>query len=525
MSDDETMLKPGAVNTTWENWHETVSGQIAGMDAVLPPPDGQDYGAEMINRCTRQIQRSIASAKVRQIPYKAIGRGWSLSEAPLTDGIMLNTAALTGKKRIHHTQVVPEYRGDLTDKRGLCLVQCGNYVSELNRWLENSTQRLSFKTTGAANGQTIVGATSAGTHGSVLDFGAMHDQIVSIHLLAGDTAQFWLERASYPVVKESVATAFGATLIRDNDLFNAVVVGLGAFGVIHNVVIEARPRFLVDAHNYDKDRNGNPLTYQGTMRDRVSQLDFASDTSLDPAGRSGKPYFFQPIINPNTSPPEILVTQMYEEPWKDDHVPDYTIEENSFGPGYDFITVAGRALDLFQPLVPMFSNLVASQMFNLGRQKRSWGETFGYKSLRTKVASGTVAVPLDRADDTIEILLQLNRDIGPVPLVFGCRYVKKSSALLAFNRWDATFVVSIDGVHNDDSTDFFDAIPAAMEAANIPFTQHWGKTHGYTPERVRAAYGDNAVDKWLAARRELLPNSADRKMFDNDYLRECGLAE
>ena len=524
MSDDQTMFSRERVGDTWKNWHETQQGQIARVDVISRPPDDLSYNTSSINRCTAQIQRAIREAKQDGLECRAVGRGWSLSRAPLTSGAMIDIAQLNCMKKIHHMQVVPEYKGDKTRRRGLVMVQGGTYVSELNRWLEAPERKLSLRTTGAANGQTIAGATAAGTHGSVLDFGAMHDAVVSIHLIAGDQTQYWLERESYPVIRDSVAHAYGATVMRNDDLFNAVVVGLGGFGVIHNMVLEARPRFMVDAYNFREDSNDQQITLDDAVRHRIANLDFATNTHLDPDGESGKPYFFQPIINPNTSPPQVLMTHMYERDWDPTHPVDYSLPEDTFGPGYDFISIAGRVLNALDFLVPLFANLVAGQMFQIGKRRGSWGELFGYKSERTKVASGTVAVPLDRALETIDALLELNQDIGPVPLVYGCRYVKKSEALLAFNRWDTTFVVSIDGIYNHDSLGFFDAIPAKMDAAGIPFTQHWGKSNGYTPARIRQAYSDINVDKWKAARETLLPDPADRAAFSNQFLRDCGLA-
>lgn len=522
MSDDTTMLTSFGGPRPWQNWHQTIDGSVAGVDKVFYPPDGPFYGSATINRCTRQIQRSIAGAKAQQEELRGVGRGWSLSDAPNTTGIMLDNADLAGMKKLRANQLDPAYPGDAQAAAGLCLVQCGAYISELNPWLENNTNQLSLHTTGAANGQTIVGAASTGTHGSALDYGALHDHIVAIHLITDDNAQFWIERASYPVMKTALPQSINAQLLRDDDIFNAVVMGLGAFGIIHNVVIEARPRFLLDAHNYDTDQNGQKLVLDGAMRNRIGNLDFASDPVLDPPGASGRPYFFQPIINPNANPPEVLITQMHEKPWDASHQPNYLLKQGTFGPGYDFISVAGQALNLFTGLVPLFSQLVAGNLFQLGQSTGSWGEQFGYKAFRTKVASGTVAVPLDRALDTIDLLLALNGQIGPVPLVFGCRYVRKSPALLAFNRWDPTFVVSIDGVYNDHAMAFLDAIPAEMEAANIPFTQHWGKTSGYTPQRIANAYGADR-DAWVAARNQLLPTATQRDMFANQYLRDFGL--
>jgi hypothetical protein len=70
---------------------------------------------------------------------------------------------------------------------------------------------------------------------------------------------------------------------------------------------------------------------------------------------------------------------------------------------------------------------------------------------------------------------------------------------------------------------FFAAAANKVEAANIEFTQHWGKVNAYTPERVKKAYKGN-LQKWLDARKALIPAAADRALFDNDYIRERGLA-
>lgn len=523
MSDDTEMLVPIKGPGKWHNWHETIEGQIKGIDKVRYPIDNPPYGSGAINRCTRQIQRSIASAKVRRLDYRAVGRGWSLSAAPLARGILLDTSELIGRKRLTDAQVDPGYPGNAAARAGLCLVQCGNYLSELNTWLESDAVGLSFKTTGAANGQTIAGACATGTHGSALDFGQLHDQVVAIHLVAGESRQYWIERASYPVLKPALAASLGAQLIRDDATFNAVVMGLGAFGVVHNLVLELRPRHLLETCNYDKDRAGAPLVLDAAMRRRIGSLDFTSDPRLDPPGMSGRPYFFQAIVNPHTNPPQVLITQMEETAWTAGYRPDYAIKQAKFGPGFDFISVAGQALDLFGGLVPLFSNLVAQQMFKLGTTTGSWGETFGFKVLRTKVASGSVAVPLDRALDALDTLIALNKDIGPAPLVFGCRYVRKSPALLALAQWDQTMVVSLDGVFNAKARKFLEAIPAAMRAAGIPFTQHWGKTNGYDPVRTAEAFGAQA-GQWRDVRTALLPDAGDRAMFETDFLRGAGLA-
>ncbi len=521
MPDDNEMLEWHPQSDPWRNWHETVEAPIEGVYIVRYPEDNPRYGSAAINRCTRQIQRALTEAKANGFEARVVGRGWSLSEAPVTSGAMLDLSRLSGMKPLRENQLDPGYPGDADARKGLWLIQCGAYIAEINRMIESASFKRSLRTSGAANGQTIVGATATGTHGSALEFGALHDHIVAIHLLAGDSKQYWLERASHPVMKSSLPDSINAELKRDDDLFNAVLVGLGAFGVIHNVVIETRPRFLLEAKNFVKDASGAKLTLDSAMRSVIETLDFNSHPALAAPGGE-QPYFFQPIIDPNTDPVEVLVTLMYERPWAPSHRPDYRMAESTFGPGYDFLSVVGQLLELFTPIVPFFSQVAKDTMFDTTTRTGSWGEIFGYKAPRTKVASGALAVPIDRALDALDALMEINDAVGPTPVVFGCRYVKKSPALLAMNRYDTTFVVSIDGVFNNTTLAFFDAIPAKMEAEGIPFTQHWGKTNGMNPARMQASFGADFT-AWKNARQQLLPNAADRDLFTNDYMRARGL--
>ena len=520
MSDDD-MLEWRPQTTPWENWHKTVSSPIAGVYIVHYPLDNPRYGAPAINRCTAQIQRALAEAKSNNLPARVVGSGWSLSKAPVVNGALLDVSRLSGLKPIQESQIDPAYPGDASDPARLWLIQCGAFISKINRTIEHDDYGRSLWTTGAANGQTVTGASSTGTHGSALNFGAFHDHIVAIHLLAGDQKQYWIERASHPVLKPSLSSTLGAELRRDDDLFNAVVMGIGAFGVIQNVIIDTRPRVLLEAKNFDKDNAGAPLKLDAAMRNVIATLDVNSHPVLrDAAGR--QPYFFQPIIDPNTADNNVLATVIYETPWQAGYRPNYSMAESSFGPGYDFLSVVGQLLDLAGPLVPLFSRVASGALFDATSKTGSWGEIFGYKAPRTKVASGSVAVSIDRALDALDAMIELNADIGPAPLVFGCRYVKKSPARLAMNRFDTTFVISIDGVFNNTAQQFLDAIPAKMDAAAIPFTQHWGKSNGYTPARTTAVFGAD-LTAWKDAREELLPHPADRALFTNDYMRERGL--
>jgi hypothetical protein len=103
------------------------------------------------------------------------------------------------------------------------------------------------------------------------------------------------------------------------------------------------------------------------------------------------------------------------------------------------------------------------------------------------------------------------------------RFVKGSKALLGFTKFPVSCILEMDGVESKSSRSFFQAVWDRLEALNIPYTVHWGKINFHlNKERVRAMYGDDVIDKWIACRHRLLDDSA-RKVFENPFMRRIGL--
>ncbi|HEX6376866.1 MAG TPA: hypothetical protein VFZ91_14235 [Allosphingosinicella sp.] len=464
---------------------------------------------------TRQFQGLIAEARksAPPVPLRAVGSRWSLSEAPATSGWAIETNRLIGRKRIAADEIDPRYPGTPDQKAGLFLFQCGNTVADVNREIESPARRRALFTSGAANGQTIAGATSCGTHGSALDHGALHDHIVAIHLVPTADKHCWIERRSRPVMKPEWVARLGAELERDDDLFDAAVVAFGSFGIIQAVVIETVPRYLLKT-------NPGTAKLDEALWKAIGGLDFSAHPFF--AGK-GRPYFFQAVINPSSD--EVLLSANYKEDCPPGFVPTYglTQKDHALGPGFDSLSLVGAILTRFRKLIPAFGKAAAAQLFDTKAQTGTPGMIYGYKPPQLHVASGSIAVALADARRTLEALVQLYEEIGPVPVVLGCRYVRNSPALLAFNRFEVGLMISIDGVDSPVTRRYFAAAADRLEAKGIAYTQHWGKVNGYTKARVKAAYGGN-VDKWLAARRRVLPTAADRAVFDNAYIAERGLA-
>ena len=495
----------------WKNFHETYEQVMDGEWDLFMPQQSAGLTVADLKETTAQFQKLIAAARHNGLSARAIGSSWSLSKAPATSGWTFNTNRLRGRLKVKPADVDPGYPGSADQKSGLYLFQCGNTVADVNKALEADGQKRALFTSGAANGQTIVGATQCGTHGSALEYGALHDHIVALHLITTASKHYWIERASRPVMAKAWVAGLGATLKRDDDLFNAAVVAFGSFGVVGAVVIETAPRYLLETR---------PRTAKldADLWRAIGALDFSG-----PPFHGNKPYFFQAVINPATD--DVLVMANYRHDGPASFQPNYDLVSpaKSIGPGFDALSTLAVILDAFQGVIPAFSKLAAKQLFDTTPKLGTPGMIYGFKPPLLHVASGSIAVALPDARRAIETLVKLYRDIGPVPLVLGCRYVRKSPALLAFNRFPVGMMISIDGVDSATSRAYFAAAADRVEAAGIAFTQHWGKTNAYTPGRVAKAYGGN-LQKWLDARRALIPAAADRAVFDNAYLRERGLS-
>jgi FAD binding domain-containing protein len=495
----------------WRNFHQSYEQVIAGEYDLFMPQQSAPLSFGDLRETTRQVQALIAAARGKGLKIRAIGSAWSLSKAPATSGWALNTNRLRGRMKIVSADIDPAYPGTADQKAGLYFFQCGNTVADVNKVIESKAERRSLFTSGAANGQTIVGATACGTHGSALDHGALHDHVVALHLIPTGGSHFWIERKSRPVMNPAWVAKLGATLKRDDDLFNAALVSFGSFGIVEGVVIETVPRYLLETEP-------GTATLDENLWKAIGALDF----SAHPFFKEGRPYFFQAVINPATE--EVLLHANYQRA-DDGREPKYglTQDPKAIGPGFDALSTVGLILDAFKGLIPAFSKLATRQLFDTTKKTGTSGQIYGYKAPLLHVASGSVAVALADARRTLEALIELYNEIGPVPLVLGCRYVSKSPALLAFNKFGTGLMVSIDGVDSKKSRAYFAAAADRLEAKGIDFTQHWGKVNGYTKARVLKAYGGN-VAKWLNARKQVLPGAADRAVFDNAYIEERGLA-
>lgn len=491
----------------WTNWHLTVRDTpIAGRYELHNSAGRASLGR--LAESAAAVQALIARAFAQRRRLRAQGAAWSFSEAPaIPGGWSLSTGYANWLFSIPRSHTHAGFEGD---RDGLVLCQTGISVSELNMFLEPRGRSLA--TTGASNGQTFVGAMSTSTHGSAVDQPAIQGQVAALQLIPGPDRNLWIEPASRPATDGRIASQIGATMVRDDRLFDAVLVGLGAFGVVHAVVVKTVPRFLMEMH-----RQRVPLTAE--LESAMQGLGL-EDADL-PGADGRRPYFFQSVVNRHIDPGRAYVTAGYQRDWDPGHVLDYDLR-NKRGPGYNLAVVVANLLDAFPGLTPPITKIaLADQLGPIAGRIGSWGQIFDYTTPRAGTAGAAVAVPAERTMEVLDIFQRALKKAGPAPLGFACRYGIMSPGLLAFVRFPRTAIIDTDGIDNRATRAVMSEGLARLREARIPHAEHWGKINQLTSASVRDSYAGD-LERWIKTRTDLLDREGEY-VFGSAFLDRLGM--
>ena len=489
----------------WENKHEIFTEQI--KDMYIPGNEPALDALDSYNDATVGLQNILKEAVNNNTALRLLGAGWSWTKiATVHDGIMIDTKQLNTTLDISAKSIVPAYKGDV---KKLLFAQCGNGVWELSKQLRE--KNLSLKTTGASNGQTIVGAMSTGAHGSSLDVGAVQDYVLGMHIIVGPNRHVWLERKSAPVVSASFINALQTEIIKDDDLFNAALVSFGSFGIIHGVLIETDDLFLLETYL-------RRMPYDAKLKKLMSTLDF--NKSALPNG-SERPFHFSVTINPYDLKNGAIVQSFYKRPYQENYK-RASPNAAGIGPGDDAPCFIGMLTNAVPALVPLIVNKLIGGAFKPFEKKiGTLGEIFNNTTLHGKLLSAAIGLPLDQVTRVTDILLEINKTNGPFAGVFAYRFIKKTKATLGFTKFDFTCILELDGAFSDTTKNFYHALWTRLDLEKIPFTSHWGKMNELDIDRLTRMYGPN-INAWIAARNKLL-DPASMKVFTNPILQQWGL--
>lgn len=503
--------------TDWENWHQT--SHIGGKVAKRFTPhnlweDGTFASSRRFRPGLAGLQRIVRRARQEGRRVRAHGSSWSLSEAPYTDDFLINCARLTNWWIGVQTESMIESAAHTERKDRLVWCQTGTTIKTLNAGLEN--RGLSLPTSGASNGQTFVGAMSTGTHGAAHSVGSIQDYVLGLNLIDGTGKSFWVERESHPVMSEEFCDYLGAELIRDDDLFDAAVVGFGSFGVVHSVIFEAEPIYLLERHvdRVDVDE----------ARAVASNLDVST---LDLPEGDELPFHFEMVFNPYRRRPGekgAFLRYMYKRTHEDTEPtsPSGRVEQLR---SEDLLTLVGKLSDAIPGVIP---NALENQLeqsiptTSPGGVVGTHGEIFTETSLSSRGDSTEIGVPLEAVNDALDAIFDVSDDYqfgAPVAL----RYIAPSDALLGLGAFEpVTCAIELPGIDSKRTREAYERIWDALRRRDIQHTYHWGQALPRRAQWVAEAYG-NRRERWLEARDDFL-SPAGKTTFSSDFLRELGLA-
>ncbi|MEJ7741047.1 MAG: FAD-binding protein [Chitinophagaceae bacterium] len=490
---------------SWKNRHDTFKQQIDNLFDIANGNTGNNLND--YNATTAAIRQLIGRAIQQNKRLRALGGGWSWTKVAATEGWILNTKQLNMRFPVSAASISGSYQGN---RDQLLFAQCGNSIQELNTHLKQRNK--SLKNCGASNGQTIVGAFSTGTHGSAIDAGSTPDFIVGLHIIISADEHIWLERESYPVAADAFIQKLQTRLVRNDDLFNAALVSFGSFGFIHGVMIETEEIYLLECY-----RIRLPLEEQ--LKHVMETLDF-SNAAFMPHG-SERPFHFQIVVNQYDMASGAYATIMYKRKFTPDYTPP-VVDVDKAGPGDDVPAFLGKLTDLLPSITPQIVNkLIKTSFLTYRNVLGTLGEIFTNNDTRGRVLSTALGVPISFVNEVNTLLIELNKRVGPFSGVLSYRYVKKSSAMIGFTKFDHTCIIELDGVESSVTRRFYAVVWDELERRNIPYTFHYGKVGNLNPARLRKMFPAE-IDKWITARNKLLtPESM--KIFGSDTLSEWGL--
>jgi len=493
--------------SSFENYHGTVNAPVQSY-WVIENSNPSRPAMSRMRETSERVQRLIKHAVETKTRLRAIGSVWSFSDVFAAEGgWMLATDRLNYIFKVTPSSLASNFFGS---SRELIFAQAGAFISEINRKIETPSHDQALRTSGASNGQTIAGALATGTHGSATGVGALQSQVAGLQIITAES-NLWLEHPARPTMNVDFARKLGAKLVRDELLFEAALVNLGALGFVHSVVLRTTGRYLLKSYRQ------NMLLSQ--VRRAINTLDF-SNLNLPEADTD--PYFFQVVIDPGGADSDVYVTTRYKICSPPSYKPDYKLESghqlNNDLPG-----IVGELIENLPSVgPPVVSALLKTRQKPIDSEPKTPGETYDRTSGRKGVLGAALGVPIRYSGRAVDIARKAIADeFGPI--ILALRFVQKTPGLLSFTRFDPTCVLDLDGLNTSSARSVIERTMSLLDEAGIPYTQHWGKIHDLTPIRLERAYGSR-IGLWKSARELLLPNSIEREVFANEMLGKLGLS-
>jgi hypothetical protein len=236
---------------------------ISGVDpdvyedpAVWSSWDGDTVAVVLISR-PRDVRELVAAMWThRDLPIRAVGSGWSLSDVhrPIWLAIDLrDSVALPGA---FGASAMPFIRPDVIEQgRIFYWIRGGARLHQVTESLWRDGY--SFPTLGGSQGQTLAGAMSTGTHGGDFAYSSVTDAIRALHVAVPGGKEYWIEpRASRAVTDlAALRSAYldwddDVEVLQHDDAFDASLVSCGRLGVVWVALVEVVAAFYQEQETF-----------------------------------------------------------------------------------------------------------------------------------------------------------------------------------------------------------------------------------------------------------------------------------
>jgi FAD-linked oxidoreductase len=437
---EPTATQPGPARTrpspagrgaaVWRNW----AGDESCRPAAIERPASLG-----------ELSAAIARAADRGWRVRVAGSGHSFSDAACGDGLLLS---LENMPRV--LEIDREAR--------LVRAQAGITVRELSGRLDE--QGLALENVGDIDAQTIAGATSTATHGTGARLRNLSSQLRAMTLVLAD----------------------GSTLEcspdREQEVWRAAQVGLGALGAVADVTVRCVPAFTL--HGVDAPA---PLA---EVLERFDELAQGND-------------HFEFFVFPHTRTALTRTNNRTEEPPRPRgraaaYVNDVLLVNRAF----ELFCRAGRR---FPVLIPRLNRLVTRLA---GRSERVDSSAAIFASPRlVRFTEMEYALPREHTIAAVRRVLELVERRGfAVPFPIEVRTVAGDDAFLSTAAGRDSGFVAVHMYRGMEWEPYFRGVEAIMD--ELDGRPHWGKRHFQTAATLRPRYPE--WDRFQAVRARLDPD-------------------
>jgi L-gulono-1,4-lactone dehydrogenase len=415
--------------TAWRNW---TGDQRCGPAELVRPRDRDELAG------------AVAAAAQRGRTVSVAGAGHSFTETAMTDGVMVDVAALRGVL-------------DADPASGLVRVGAGTVLAELNEELHRLG--LAMENLGDIDRQTVAGAISTGTHGTGAKLRNLSAQVEAVELITASG---------------EVRELDGGTL----DLLRAARVSIGALGAISALTLRCVPAFTLLRVDRPQPRE-----------EVLAAFDERADANEH----------FELFTFPYADSALVLERNRVDGPPRPRrrlaaYLNDIVIENWAL----EALSAGGR---LAPRAIPRLSRLAAA-LASGGRTVDRSDRVFASER-RVRFTEMEYGVPREHGPEAVRRTIEwIRANRYPVFFPIEMRVAAGDDALLSPSHGRDTAYIAVHQYRGMEWRPYFEAVEAIMgEYGGRP---HWGKRHFQTAETLAPLYP--GWSKFAAARDELDPD-------------------